>query len=125
MEAKPRVLVVDDDLPILTLMTRVLAEFDFVPSIASTGAEAVELARRNPPDVVLLDWNMPDVGGEELILLLRQEPALASAPIVVLSGERLDDDRLRQAGATSAVLKPFDLLELVDLLRTTAAEQRA
>ena len=67
MQSKPVILVVDDDLPILTLMRNILREFGFDPRVASTRVEAVESARAGRLDLILLDMKMPGMSGDEVI----------------------------------------------------------
>lgn len=117
MAAKPSILVVDDDGPILLLMHNLLREFGFDPHGASSGAEAIEMARAHRPDLVLLDKNMPGMDGEEVIRRLRGEPGLEQVPILILSGELLDRDELQAIGATAAILKPFDVHALIEQIR--------
>jgi len=117
MVEKPRILVVDDDGPILLLMRNVLREFGFDPVEAASGPKAIEEARRQTPDLILLDRNMPGMSGDEVLRAIRAESALASVPIVILSGEPIEPNELRVLGANGAVLKPFDVQALVDTIR--------
>lgn len=118
MSRKPLILVVDDDGPILLLMRSVLREFGFDAVEAISGPKAIEEARRRPPDLVLLDRNMPGMSGDEVLTAMRGEPELASIPILILSGEPIEPDELRRIGANGAVLKPFDVTALVETIRT-------
>jgi CheY-like chemotaxis protein len=117
MPEKPIILVVDDDGPILALMRNLLREFGLQPLVASTGEQAIEEARRQSPDLVLLDKNMPGMTGEEIIRALRSEPGLDRLPILILSGERLSRDELTALGADGAVQKPFDVPQLIGEIR--------
>lgn len=82
----PRVLVVDDDENVRSLLRRSLqrAKFDVVGE-ADNGSEGAELARVLQPDVVILDFNMPVMGGEEAASLIRQQASRSA--IVAFSGE--------------------------------------
>ena len=117
MATKPVILVVDDDAPIILLMRSLLREFGFEPLTATTGAEAIEKARAQHPDLVLLDLKMPGMSGAEVIHTLRSEEGLASLPILILSGEPVDPDELARLGANASVLKPFDVTALVEQIR--------
>jgi two-component system, OmpR family, response regulator len=112
---KPRILVVDDDGPILTLMRAILREFGFEPIVAGTGAQALDLARTNPPDLVLLDIRMPGMSGAEVIRALREDGA--QVPILILSGEPVSVAEVARLGANGAVQKPFDVPELIETIR--------
>ncbi len=117
MSAKPVILVIDDDLPILTLMRSILREFGFEAKVASTGAAAIEAAREQSPDLVLLDKNMPGTVMSDVIRSLRRESGMAQLPILILSGEPLDPGEITRLGAAGAVMKPFDVRDLVERIR--------
>ena len=116
MPSKPVILVVDDDLPILTLMKNILREFGFDPRVASTGQAAVEEARRASPDLVLLDLKMPGMSGDEVIAALRKA-GVGHTPILILSGDPVDPGEIARLGVAGAVQKPFDVMGLVDQIR--------
>ena len=113
MNQKPVILVVDDDAPILTLMRNLLREFGFDSVVANTGEQALEGARAQRPDLVLLDKNMPGMSGTEVIRAFRREDGLEQIPILILSGEPLSQPELEEIGANGAVMKPFDVPALV------------
>ncbi|HJQ39091.1 MAG TPA: response regulator [Thermoanaerobaculia bacterium] len=117
MPEKPRILVVDDDGPILLLMRSVLREFGFEAVSAASGQQAIEEAQRATPDLILLDRNMPGMSGDETLRALREVPALTETPILILSGEPIEPNELAALGADGAVLKPFDVQELVATIR--------
>jgi DNA-binding response OmpR family regulator len=117
MSGKPVILVIDDDMPILTLMRSVLKEFGFEARVASSGPAAIDAARQETPQLILLDMNMPGMSGTELIHALRNERGLAHVPIMILSGEPVGPEEIRHLGAAGSVMKPFDVMELVDRIR--------
>lgn len=117
-EQRPVILVVDDDAPILLLMRNLLREFGFEPVAAGSGAQALEEAQRRTPDLVLLDRNMPGMSGDEVLAAMRNDGALASIPVLMLTGEPMEPDEIARVGATAAVLKPFDVSALVTMIRT-------
>ncbi|MEA2415513.1 MAG: hypothetical protein QOI58_2170 [Thermoanaerobaculia bacterium] len=126
MTSKPIILVVDDDLPILVLMRNLLREFGFEAVTAENGQEALIEVRKRKPAVVLIDKNMPGMPGDEVIRTLRAEPGFDELPILILSGEQISKSDLKALGADGAVLKPFDIRELIAQLRSFApAEQTA
>jgi len=113
-----RILVVDDDAPIRLLMRTVLREYGFDSVDAAGGEQALNLARQTTPDLILLDRNMPGgMSGDETLSALRAEPGLANVPVLILSGEPIEPAELRNLGADGAVLKPFDVMELVATIR--------
>ena len=117
MSERPLILVVDDDAPILLLMRNLLREFGFEAITASSGPEAIEKARDRAPRLMLLDRNMPGMSGDEVLEKMRAEDVLAGLPVLILSGEPLDEAEVRRIGATGAVLKPFDLPTLIETIR--------
>jgi CheY-like chemotaxis protein len=118
MSKRPLILVVDDDAPILLLMRSLLQEFGFDPVQASSGREALESARSQRPDLILLDRNMPDMTGDEVVRELRSHDGdLSGVPVLILSGEPVGPDELKKIGAAGAVLKPFDVNALISTIR--------
>jgi PAS domain S-box-containing protein len=102
--ARGRVLYVEDDEAHRDLVAEVLRVRPEVRlTMCSHGLQALEVARADPPDLMLLDLDLPDIAGEELIEELRADPRLAAVPVCVLSGRRL-------AGAADPVClaKPLD-----------------
>ena len=115
---RPKILVVDDDQPILTLMQNLLREFKFATLLADSGETAIALARSERPDLILLDMKMPTMSGEEVIRAIRSQPGLEQVRIVILSGEPVSRQELASVGADGAVQKPFDLNDLIEKIRT-------
>ena len=116
-----RVLVVDDEPQILRALRINLRVRDYEVHVASTGAEALEVAGRYPPDLVILDLGLPDLDGVEVIQGLR---GWTKTPIIVLSGRADSVDKVEalDAGADDYVTKPFGVEEL--LARMRAAVRR-
>ena len=124
VSSKPVILVVDDDLPILTLMRNVLREFGFEPRTASSADAALSEARQHTPDLVLLDKNIPGTTADEVIRSLRGDGGGPNLPILILSGEPLEADEVARLGAAGSVMKPFDIAELIERIRTHAGVAR-
>jgi CheY-like chemotaxis protein len=116
MSPRPLILVVDDDLPILILMKSLLREFGFDSITAGSGQEAIEQARAHNPSLILLDRNMPGMSGDEVLDRLRTN-GTTDVPVLLLSGEPIPPDEVQRLGATAAVLKPFDVPDLVKIIR--------
>ena len=117
-----RVLVIDDEPQILRALRINLRVRQYEVQTALTGAQALEVAARNPPDVVILDLGLPDLDGVEIIGGLR---GWSAAPIIVLSGRADSTDKVEalDAGADDYVTKPFNMDEL--LARIRAVTRRA
>jgi two-component system, OmpR family, KDP operon response regulator KdpE len=116
-----RVLVVDDEPQILRALRINLRVREYDVHVAATGAEALQVAGRYPPDLVILDLGLPDLDGVEVIQGLR---GWTKAPIIVLSGRADSTDKVEalDAGADDYITKPFGVEEL--LARMRAAVRR-
>jgi len=114
---KPIILVVDDDAPIITLMRSLLREFGYEARTATSGPAAIEAARAEAPDLVLLDKNMPGMSGEDVIKALRGEAGLKEVPILLLTGDPVSRQEIAELGANGTVQKPFDLQDLLAQIR--------
>jgi CheY-like chemotaxis protein len=115
----PGLLVVDDDPFIRRLVTTTLHDVtSFALIEAGDGEEAVAMARRTRPAIVLLDIDMPGLDGIEVCRALRADPRTRGATIVVLTAARARDlaDRVRAAGADEMLAKPFSPLALLQLI---------
>ncbi len=114
-----RVLVVDDEPQILRALRINLRVREYQVDVAATGAEALEMAARHPPDLVILDLGLPDLDGVEVIGGLR---GWTKAPIIVLSGRADSTDKVEalDAGADDYVTKPFGVEELLARMRAAA-----
>ncbi|HUO63765.1 MAG TPA: response regulator [Terriglobales bacterium] len=121
------ILIVDDEPPILDLVRFTLEDADVRVVEALDGAEALVLARRIKPDLVLLDVHMPKLSGLEVCRQLRLEPDLARIPIVMLTAAGQDADRARgrEAGADEYLTKPFSPLALLALVEALVPETRS
>jgi CheY-like chemotaxis protein/HPt (histidine-containing phosphotransfer) domain-containing protein len=114
------VLYVEDNTWNAQLVERVIA---LVPNVelrvAADGATAIERARDEPPDLLLLDLHLPDMPGEQVLEALRREPATAATSVVVVSADPPDQssDRLRALGVDQQLTKPFEIDELLRIVR--------
>jgi len=109
------ILVVDDDPDIRKIAALALERLGgFRVILASNGAEALEMARDNQPDVVLLDVSMPGADGPETLLALRSSPATRKLPVIFFTATASEEEtaRLRALGAVGVVPKPFDFADL-------------
>lgn len=113
-QGKRILLVVEDDPDTANLLSMFFGGHDFIVDVAGRGEEAVTLARRRLPDVILLDIGLPDFDGYAVCEALRQSPRTSHIPIIMLSEKTSLSDRVTGlgAGAQDYVTKPFDLEEL-------------
>ncbi len=122
--AVTRVLVVDDDTGLARALSINLRARKYDVDIAGTGADALRLAARTPPDLVILDLGLPDLDGTEVIAGLA---GWCAAPIIVLSARDTQTDKVAalDAGAVDFVVKPFGMDELLARLRAAQRRQHA
>lgn len=112
------VLAVDDDETIQRLLQVNLEMEGYEVVIAGDGTEALERARELHPDLILLDVMMPEVDGWEVCRRLRDDPDLEDVPVVFLSAraQEADVERGTELGADAYITKPFDPIELLELV---------
>ncbi len=117
---KPLVLIVDDEIAIVTLLRYNLEKEGFAVSEAADGEEALTRIAECKPDVVLLDWMLPRVSGIEVCRQIRRAPKLRALPVIMLTARGEESDRIRglNCGADDYVTKPFSPAELVARIRT-------
>jgi two-component system OmpR family response regulator len=116
-QARPRLLVVEDDPNIVELLSASLRFAGFDVTAATSGADAVTTARTSQPDLVVLDVMLPDLDGFEVIRRLRETGV--RTPVVFLTARDATDDKVRglTLGGDDYVTKPFSLEELTARIR--------
>jgi CheY-like chemotaxis protein len=119
-----RILVVDDNDTLRTLIAQALESEGYVAIAAGSGEEAIEVAHFSPPDLCVVDQVMPGMTGSELIRALRasDDERLRAVPSIGLSGYEAARHELIAAGAVGAVGKPVTYGTLLDLVRTTLGD---
>ncbi|MEU6711937.1 response regulator transcription factor [Nonomuraea sp. NPDC046802] len=123
MELGERLLVVDDEPTVKELLSATLRFAGFTVSSAENGEQALESARRDPPDLVLLDVMLPDLDGFEVIRRLRDLPRGGGrpgpVPVLFLTARDTRADKINglRLGGDDYVTKPFDLEELLARIR--------
>jgi CheY-like chemotaxis protein len=111
-----RILIVDDKATSRELLRTVLEKNGYAIFEAADGAEAIERARAESPDLILLDLQMPVRNGYEVLHELRQDPRYATLPIIALTASAMQGDREKAlaAGFTAYLPKPVTLAHLRD-----------
>jgi len=115
------VVIVDDEESIRTLVQATLEGPDCRVLLAANGNDALALARREHPQVIVLDWMMPGMSGLEFLRRLNADPELAHIPVLMLTamGQEKDRQAALDAGAKAFLMKPFSPLQLVGIVRDT------
>jgi len=120
-----RVLIVEDEPDIRDLLAFHLERDGYQIATAATGPEALRQAARERPDLIVLDLMLPELDGREVCRRVRQDPATASVPVIMLTAKGDEVDRVvgLELGADDYVVKPFSPREL--LARVRAVLRRA
>lgn len=115
---KQKILIVDDEKKIAAVLKAYLEQDGFAVIIAADGPEALKLAHREEPDLIILDLMLPNLSGEEVCHRLRQEGS--RIPVIMLTAKTSVEDRVHGLGlgADDYVLKPFSPQELLARVKT-------
>jgi len=124
--AAQTVLVVDDEIVNVNLLTRLMTGLGYQVRSASNGELALAEVARKRPDLVLLDVNMPKIDGFEVCRRLKADPATRLLPIVLVTGLSASEDHIRgiDAGADDFLTKPFNVQELEARVRSLTRLKR-
>lgn len=116
--AAKKVLVVDDEAFIVRMLTAKLAHGGYLVVSASDGQEGLEAARRERPDLIIMDWCMPRMDGIEATRQIKGDPGLAHIPVLMLTckGQETDEETARAAGVARYVTKPFHISRLREIV---------
>jgi DNA-binding response OmpR family regulator len=117
MSTPIRVLVAEDDVDLQGFLRETLEAEGMLVQTAADGAGTLLAVGADPPDIVLLDLDLPDLDGLDVLSAVRRRGEL---PVIVLTGRRLEQDRVAglERGADDYVLKPFSARELIARIRT-------
>jgi two-component system phosphate regulon response regulator PhoB len=122
--ARERILVIEDEPDIAEVLQYNLEKEGFQVDLARRGDTGLEMVRKEPPDLILLDLMLPGVDGLEVTRLLKRDPATAHLPILMLTARGEEVDRIvgLELGADDYISKPFSPRELI--LRIKAVLRR-
>lgn len=112
---KTRVLLIEDDESITELVRYNLESADFYVTSSLDGEEGLMMAREEEPDIILLDWMLPNLSGLEICRQIRRSKQLAGTPVIMLTARADEPDRIRglETGADDYMVKPFSPKELI------------
>jgi CheY-like chemotaxis protein len=119
------ILIADDEAGVRALIEATLGNENCRVLQAENGFAAFEVARRELPDLIILDWRMPGYTGPEVAERLRADASTANIPIVLLTGISNEQDRRRAlgAGALAYLVKPFSPLQLLQVVQQLLARR--
>ncbi|PIU18127.1 MAG: diguanylate cyclase response regulator [Elusimicrobia bacterium CG08_land_8_20_14_0_20_59_10] len=119
-------LVADDDKAFHRLISRAFEGTGWKVEAADDGMKALERLSDTPPDVILLDLNMPRLDGRELLARIRGNPRLAMIPVIIVSGSDSPVEKASQfgMGADDFISKPFDSVELISRVEGVSKRNR-
>ena len=123
----PRILVVDDDEDVVAYIVAVLGDHGYRAEGVASGEEALQRARREPPDLICLDISMPPPSGVRVYRELRDDPALKQVPVVMVTGVQRQFESFirsrRQVPPPDGYLsKPFEVDDLLATVRGLIGE---
>jgi DNA-binding response OmpR family regulator len=113
------VLMIEDDVSVRSVMSVALTEAGFHVMEATTGCAAMEILKKTPPRVVLLDIGLPDIEGFEICKSIKSDELLMNIPVIIVSGRSSLNHKLTGfiSGAKAYINKPFHMDELIEKVR--------
>lgn len=114
-----KILIVDDEPDLLKVTEFRLKSAGYDVLLAVDGEEAIDLAHKNPPDLILLDLRLPKMNGCDVCRHLKSDDRLKTVPVILFTASGIDriEERVKEAAADDYLVKPFDGKELVEKIR--------
>lgn len=109
------IFVVEDEKPIQELLQYNLEKEGFKVSLSANGEEALETIKEKVPDLILLDWMLPDLSGIKICRYLKQDKTVKNIPVIMLTAKGEEEDKIKgfNTGAEDYMTKPFSFPELL------------
>jgi len=121
MEKVPfkRIVVVDDETDILVYVAKILHRENYEVNTTASGKEALEIAKRLKPDLIILDIMLPDMSGDQVATALTEDPATAEIPIIFLTGiiRKGEESEGLKSGKHYVLAKPITSQELLKVVK--------
>jgi len=120
-----KILVIEDEAPIRERVVKALTFEGYETFEGENGRQGLELARQHTPDLIIADVMMPELDGQAMVSVLRDEPDTRLTPIIMLTAmdQRVDQRRFMEIGVEDYITKPFDLEELLGAVETQLRKQ--
>lgn len=117
---RQKILIIDDEVDIARLVVEELEAEGFSASFVDNGEEGMELVRKTKPDLVLLDWKLPDMEGVDACRILKSDDETESIPIIMLTAQSSEKNKIKgfEVGAEDYVTKPFSFGELIARIKS-------
>jgi DNA-binding response OmpR family regulator len=119
----PKILIVEDDMTMFSLLTTLLQMEGFDVAGVRDWRKIIETVHAENPDLVLMDYVLPDVDGIEIMKQIREQPDLAKLKVMLTSGMDVSEECI-EAGADSFLLKPYTPDQLIDLIEINLGGRR-
>ncbi len=123
---KPLILIAEDEPAQMELLRYNMESADFRTVVANDGASALALVQEENPDLVVLDWMLPEMSGIEVCRIIRGRPESRTMPVIMLTARGEESDRVRglETGADDYLVKPFSQAELIARVRALLRRAR-
>ena len=125
-EKVKKILVVEDEPDVASLLTLLLKSQGYDVITAGDGQEALEVARSELPDLILLDIMLPKLDGYKVARMLKFDEKFSYIPIIMLTAKIQEKDKKvgLEMGANAYITKPFDTADLLDVIKQTLATKK-
>ena len=112
---KPKILIIDDEIHIAELIRFNLETSGYEVDIAYDGLDGYLKIKENAPQLVLLDWMLPNISGIDMLKKIRNDKSLSDIPVIMLTAKNMESDKIEglELGADDYITKPFSIKELL------------
>ena len=116
---KTKILIVEDNPDCRKIFGFYLRNMGYEPIEAQDGREGIYYAKNSRPDLIILDWGLPDMNGLDVLALIKQDSTTSGIPVVVLTAMAMDNIRIKaiQAGAAAFLVKPTSPVVLDEIIK--------
>lgn len=117
---KKTVLIVEDNELNMKLFNDLLEANGYATKQSKNGIEAINLAKRYLPDLILMDIQLPELSGLEAIALIKSEPSLKAIPIIAITAFAMkgDEEKIRLSGCEGYISKPISVVKFLEVINT-------
>ena len=112
---KPKILIIDDEIHIVELIRFNLETSGYEVDIAYDGLDGYLKIKENAPQLVLLDWMLPNISGIDMLKKIRNDKSLSDIPVIMLTAKNMESDKIEglELGADDYITKPFEIREVL------------